>query len=232
MKTPLLLVACCLVLTVMAAAAPAAPAELTLIALCALFAALVLALSAWWRGTQSPSRQRGGKPIAVDGSNLLYWQGDKPQLATVAQILRQLEEQGRHPKIWFDANVGYLVAERYLNAEDLARMLKIDRQDVIIAPKGQPADPLILQAALRRGMPVLSNDRYRDWHEAFPGITAPGALLQGRLSNGQLRLDPAFAQKPERATPKNPLSIPGERRATQPRPGKTEPESRRREPRF
>lgn len=235
MRTPLLLTLVCAICTAAAAALPL-PDWVLPVALCATLAALLLAL----RPSRRPDRGkagRTGRPIAVDGSNVLYWKGDAPHLATVADVLLLLEAQGRAPKVWFDANVGYLVAKRYLNATELAKMLKIDPSQVVVAPKGEPADPLILEHALRRDMQILSNDRFRDWQERFPAVTEPGRLLRGQYAKGQLRLDPAFAPKREApaARPASPLSVPGERRATAqaaPRAAKAKGPAPRREPRF
>ena len=233
MKTPLLLALISAALTLGAAIGPL-PDDLAPIGLCALLAALAISALQIRRGPRASLRAKSDKVIAVDGSNLLYWQGETPSLDTVAKILRQLEANGRTPKIWFDANAGYLVANRYLRAEELARMLKIDKANVIVAAKGEPADPLILAAAKRHGWPVLSNDRYRDWHEAFPFITEEGRLLRGRLQDGVLRLDPAFAPRPAAQPKPSALSGPGERRPTaaRRRPAATGQRTRRREPRL
>jgi hypothetical protein len=58
-----------------------------------------------------------------------------------------------------------------------------------VAPKGSPADPLLLGDAARLGTGVVSNDRYRDWAEAFPSVTQPGVLVRGRITDGAAQLD-------------------------------------------
>ena len=58
----------------------------------------------WW------SRRRAGQApwIAVDGSNVLYWQDDIPSLQTVRRVVDALKSRNLRPVVWFDANVGYL----------------------------------------------------------------------------------------------------------------------------
>ena len=51
--------------------------------------------------------------ILVDGSNVMHWKDDTPQLATVQDVLQVLQARGFSPGVIFDANVGYKVAGRY-----------------------------------------------------------------------------------------------------------------------
>jgi hypothetical protein len=126
--------------------------------------------------------------IVVDGSNVMYWEGDKPSLMTVRSVLKAVEAEGFVPLVWFDANVGYLTQGAYLRPEQLSRMLGLARGQVAVAPKGTPADPLLLEEAVRMGARVVTNDRFRDWAEAHPAVTEPGFLVGGRVVGGEVRL--------------------------------------------
>ena len=134
-------------------------------------------------------RRRKAVPwIVVDGSNVMYWEGEKPSLMTVRAVLKTVEEAGFVPLVWFDANVGYLTQGAYLRPEQLSRMLGLAKGQVLVAPKGTPADPLLLEEAVRMGVRVLTNDRFRDWAETHPAVKVPGFLVGGQMSRGVVTL--------------------------------------------
>jgi hypothetical protein len=149
-----------------------------ILALC--FAALALLL-----------RRRAGRAdwIVVDGSNVLHWDGEVPALATVAAVVADLAGRGFVPVVWFDANVGYKVGTRYMGPGALARALGVSERQVYVAPKGTPADPLLLEDAAALGARVVSNDRFRDWTVAHPILRAPDLLVRGRVRRGAVELD-------------------------------------------
>jgi hypothetical protein len=93
------------------------------------------------------------------------------------------------PLVWFDANAGYKVGDRYMNPRDLSRAIGLSRKQVRVAPKGSAADPLLLEDADKLGTEVVSNDRYRDWVSSYPRVIQPGVLVRGRVEGGAARLD-------------------------------------------
>ncbi len=130
--------------------------------------------------------------IVVDGSNVMYWDRETPSLDTVRQVLRAVEAEGLVPLVWFDANAGHVVEGRYLRPETLARKLGLRQGQVLVAPKGTPADPLLLDEAARLGARVVTNDRFRDWAEEHPMVQEPHRFVRGRVRDGvaRLALDP------------------------------------------
>nr|WP_309501340.1 hypothetical protein [uncultured Roseovarius sp.] len=151
-------------------------------AVCALLAlAILIVLRRIWR---NPRRW-----IVVDGSNVMFWDGNEPKAETLRRVVGYLAEQGFTAVVWFDANVGYKLSERYRGSDWLARQLGIPESRVLVAVKGQPADPLVLDGARQLGARVVTNDRFRDWVDEFPEIVEPGHLVQGRLQNGQVQLE-------------------------------------------
>lgn len=146
-------------------------------------AALGLILGLSWR-RKPPAR------VIIDGSNVLYWAGEQPDLNSVRAVVDQAAAMGLQPVVWFDANAGYLVADRYLNPAAFAQLLRLPLRQVFVAPKGTPADPLILDSATLLGAPVITNDRYRDWQEQYPIARQPDRLIRGLVSNGTARLTP------------------------------------------
>lgn len=172
-------------------------ADLAPIAVLSALAAGLLVLRSWLRMP---------KPrIVVDGSNVLYWADKKPDLANVLAVITSLRGRGFAPVVWFDANAGHLVAGRYLNARQLALRLGLPEDQVHVAKSGMPADPQILSMAIKGGLRIVTNDRYRDWVDRFPRLMAPGLLVQGRVSAGRVELmfpiANADAVSPRRAAP-------------------------------
>jgi len=137
------------------------------------------------------SRRRTGRApwIAVDGSNVLYWQDETPSLQTVRLVVDALKRRGMKPVVWFDANVGYLVGDRYLGPSPLARSFGLSVRQVIVAPKGTPADPMVIEGARSLNARIVSKDRFRDWQDQFPEVRDADSFLRGSIENGALRLD-------------------------------------------
>ena len=146
------------------------------------FAGLLLYLRA--RRRQAPSY------VVVDGSNVLYWQREEPSLGTVQGVVDELKARGHAPVVWFDANVGYKIGRRYMGPHVLARRLGLPRRQVFVAPKGTPADPLLLRGAELLEARIVTNDRFRDWAEEFPQVAEAGVLVRGRVRNREVQLGP------------------------------------------
>lgn len=147
--------------------------DLLLLSLLSALAAALLILRALRRASR--------RVVVLDGSNILYWDEGEPSLATVRAVARRLRKQGWEPIFWFDANVGYKVGDRYLGPAALARQLSCRAEQVRVSPKGQPADPLLLQEAIERNARVLSNDRFRDWAQTFPQLRKGDLLMRSSV---------------------------------------------------
>ncbi len=126
--------------------------------------------------------------VLVDGSNVMHWRDEQPDLVPVRNLISVLRDQGRTPLVWFDANAGYLLSGRYRNERSLARSLGLSSDHVQVAPKGTPADPLLLDAATQLDVQIVTNDRYRDWVEAYPILRNRDLLIKGSWSDGKIRL--------------------------------------------
>jgi hypothetical protein len=127
-------------------------------------------------------------PIFVDGSNVMHWGGEGASTAPLALVLNRLVDRGYAPQVWFDANVGYKLANRHMGPADLARLLPVPAAAIHLAPSGQPADPLVIEAALARKARLVSNDRFMDWRGQFPGISAKGVLVKGEVKGSRVAL--------------------------------------------
>lgn len=144
-------------------------------------ALLVYWLFRWFR--------RPRNTIFVDGSNVLYWEDQTPQIAPLHDLVALLKSKGYRPHVMFDANAGYLLVGRYLHNQEFARVLGLRRLQVTVVDKGVPADLELLSAARRHRTRVVTNDMFRDWTERFPEIRTQAHLVHGGYHNGNLWLD-------------------------------------------
>ncbi|MDQ2094653.1 NYN domain-containing protein [Rhodalgimonas zhirmunskyi] len=151
-----------------------------LLAPAALFAALLLFRAAIRRLKPAPVERR----ILIDGSNVMHWKDGTADIGIVRTVTQALADQGYTVGVIFDANVGYKLSDRYMNESQLARVLGLKSQQIMVSPKGQPADGFLLQAARDMDAPIVTNDRFRDWQEDFPECAAPGRLIHGSWRNG------------------------------------------------
>lgn len=129
--------------------------------------------------------QGPGRPptIIVDGSNVMHWNGEPSELVLI-RVVKQLLEKGERPHIYFDANVGYKLADRYFDNQHMAAMLALPIERVTVVDKGTPADPVLLEHAVAAGVRVLTNDRFLDWKTQFPQVGERGFLVKGRWQQG------------------------------------------------
>jgi hypothetical protein len=138
----------------------------------------------------APKRKRpSGPPVILDGSNVMYWKTQTPDLAPVREVIAALTARGLSPSVIFDANAGYLLKGSYWHDNDFAAALGLPHGQVRVVDKGTPADPLILQAARDQGARIVTNDRYRDWLDTFPEARKRGHLIRGGYRKGPLWLD-------------------------------------------
>lgn len=139
--------------------------------------------------------------IIVDGSNVLYWKDNTPQIETLRDVLRLLRERGYSPGVVFDASAGYRISDRYQDDGDLCAMLGLPIDRVVVVHKGMVADLTILAAARDLGARIVTNDRYRDWADQHPEVREPGHLIRGGYRHGALwlALEPELRQAEPRA---------------------------------
>ncbi|PVH30643.1 NYN domain-containing protein [Pararhodobacter oceanensis] len=131
-------------------------------------------------------RRRGH--VVIDGSNVMHWRDNKPDLDSVKQVVGALQREGLTPVVWFDANAGYLTKGQYLGPKPLARHIGVPERAIFVAPKGTPADPLILNSAKTLRARVVTNDKFRDWSGEFPFLSDSGFLIPGRFVENSVRL--------------------------------------------
>ena len=146
-------------------------------------ASLYLLVRAGWRGRKTV------RYVVIDGSNVMYWATGAPQIAPLRDVVDHVRSQGAEPYVVFDANAGHLLVGRYQHDAELGLRIGLPARQVSVVNKGQPADPVILDAARQLGAGIITNDRYRDWAEQFPEISRRGFLIRGSYRSGELGLD-------------------------------------------
>lgn len=140
--------------------------------------------------------------ILVDGSNVMHWQDNTPQLAPLMHVIERVSALGYLPGVVFDANAGWKLFGRYMDDADLARILSLPRDQVFVVPKGTQADPYLLATAREQGARIVTNDRFLDWAETHPEVAAPGTLIRGGMRDGALWLHGIGAGKDASAGPR------------------------------
>jgi hypothetical protein len=161
--------------------------------------ALVATFLFLWRSRRGQTR-RATAPAAetwvlVDGSNVMHWQDGVPQLTPVKRVVEKLISLGYVPGVVFDANAGWKLQRRYLHDGEFARLLGLERRQVLVVAKGTQADPFLLQTAREFGARIVTNDRYRDWAEAHPAVLEQGYLIRGGARQGDIWLQGIEAVK-------------------------------------
>lgn len=165
-------------------------------------AAVLFALALLWvvlritRRSAAPSAKAPApqKPIVIiDGSNVMYWDEGVPKMETVRKAVLSLHAQGYKVGVMFDANAGHILAGKYLHDDAMADALGLPQSDIMVVPKGTPADPYLLKAAREHKAQILTNDKFRDWAADYPEVRRPGHLIKGRCAGGalELKLGPA-----------------------------------------
>ncbi|MDK3072477.1 hypothetical protein QO034_05065 [Sedimentitalea sp. JM2-8] len=152
-------------------------------------AGLVLLIRAGVRRRGQRPRSEPGQWIVLDGSNVMYWKDGTPRIETVREVLLALSGPDLEVGVMFDANAGYLLFDRYTHDRAFATLLGLPEDNVMVVPKGTPADPYILAAARKLGARIVTNDRFRDWAGDHPEIRRPGHLIRGGYRSGRLWLD-------------------------------------------
>jgi Zc3h12a-like Ribonuclease NYN domain len=141
-----------------------------------------------WRKVPPRPRPVPETWLLIDGSNVMHWVDNTPSLEPVQKVVEHLRVLGYVPGVVFDANAGWKIFGRYVDDRDFAKLLRIEREQVLVVPKGTQADPYLLRTARDFGVRIISNDRFRDWSADYPEVAAPGFLIPGSLVGGRLQL--------------------------------------------
>ncbi|MEP1766897.1 MAG: hypothetical protein ABJJ53_09720 [Sulfitobacter sp.] len=114
--------------------------------------------------------------ILMDGSNVVFWRGGQADSAVPDRVACALLARRFMPHIFFDHSIW-----RHLGQDQLDHLAAIAL--VTIAPRGTPADALLLQACQRGRFQIVSNDRFRAWRGEHP-LLRKDWLVTGSIGKG------------------------------------------------
>jgi hypothetical protein len=138
---------------------------------------------------RSMRSNRAKKWILIDGSNVMHWEDNTPRIEPVRRVVTALKARGLDPGVVFDANVGWKLFGRYLGEGELGTLLNLPQDQILVVPKGSPADPWLLTTARDYGAKIVTNDLFRDWAKTHPEVATPGFLIHGGLSGDTVWLE-------------------------------------------
>lgn len=106
------------------------------------------------------------KVVLIDGSNVISWYVDadlarKPSLAPLKTVLLMLQARAQTGVVVFDATIGHRLMDRYMGHDELAALLPL-AADVLVVEKGTIADTVLIEKARAEAMIIISNDHFRD----------------------------------------------------------------------
>lgn len=154
------------------------------LALAAVAVLVIVALGLWWRRPAAPVRP----VVVIDGSNVMHWADGTPKIEAVRAVVDDVAARGFLPLVYFDANVGYKLVGRHVDAAALAGALKLTARQVRVVPSGTPADPWLIEQATALDARVISNDRFQDWRGEYPALRRKGFLIGGTLRGQKVEL--------------------------------------------
>lgn len=134
-----------------------------------------------------PTVEITGRSVIVDGSNVMNW-GGEPSIEVLSRVLKELQNRGLSPLVYFDANVGDKLLGKSVRPAKLAAELGLPEEQIILAPKLVPADEILLERAVSDGLRVVTNDRFLKWNQRFPKVHEKGFLIKGMWKEGTVIL--------------------------------------------
>lgn len=126
-------------------------------------------------------RNKDLKEIVIDGTNVLYWDGNEPALWTLREVVDALTKRGYAPYVFLDASSRHHLKDKSLTPKAFAKALALKPSRVMVCPAGTEADTFILKFAKAEKLPIVSNDRFSDRAQQVKGIK----LIKGVIANGK-----------------------------------------------
>ncbi len=121
------------------------------------------------------------KDIVIDGTNVLYWDGEVAELASLRLVVSALLKRKYAPVVFLDASSRHHLKDKSLTEKDFAKALGLPQNRVMVCPAGTEADAFLLKYARENNMPVVSNDQFRDRAQ----IAGKLRLVRGIFAKGK-----------------------------------------------
>ena len=126
-----------------------------------------------------------GRSVVIDGTNVMYWDGETTQLETLRSVVNYLRQRDINPIVFLDASSRHHLKNKSLTEKGFARALALPQKQVMVCPAGTEADVFILKFAKTEALPILSNDRFGDRSNLAKGIK----IVKGIITSGRPILD-------------------------------------------
>jgi len=126
--------------------------------------------------------------IIIDGNNILLSHHSVEKPAVLKAVIAGIQSSGRPLHLYMDANGPYLIfgnGQRRSNAE-VAAYLNIGLAQLSFSPRGEKADPYILEKAKADQGTILSNDHYSEYESEFPWIRHPNRKIGLSVANQRI----------------------------------------------
>lgn len=134
---------------------------------------------------KSDPPEPSGRRIVIDGTNVMYWDGETAQLDTLRRVVDYLMQRDITPIVFLDASSRHHLKDKSLTEKGFARALGLSQKQVMVCPAGTEADVFILKFAKQEALPILSNDRFGDRSALAKGIK----IVKGVITAGRPILD-------------------------------------------
>jgi hypothetical protein len=126
-----------------------------------------------------------GRRIVIDGTNVMYWDGETAQLDTLRSVVDYMVQRDIAPIVFLDASSRHHLKDKSLTEKGFARALGLPQKQVMVCPAGTEADVFILKYAKQESLQILSNDRFGDRSKLSKGIK----IVKGVITAGRPILD-------------------------------------------
>jgi hypothetical protein len=114
--------------------------------------------------------------ILLDGSNVLFWRGVQADAALPALVARALIARRFSPHVIFDHSVW-----RHMGAPEIEGLRAF--VEVTTAPRGTPADAMLLARSKQGQCQIVSRDQFRAWRAQHPALRRDW-VVTGQIGKG------------------------------------------------
>jgi len=130
-------------------------------------------------------KKYAGTSIVLDGNNIVG--GSAWQFDPLAKFLAELRRSKYKYTIFFDNNIFRTLKERDLISqgqsisECIAEIIGEEPDNIVVSPKGEEADPYIIEQAYRHNAAIVSNDAFNDFRIEHPWLETGERLFPFRV---------------------------------------------------
>lgn len=130
---------------------------------------------------QVETPEKDQRAIVIDGTNVMYWDGEEADLTTLRSVVNALKKSKYAPHVFLDASSRHHLGDKSLTEKGFAKALGLPRNRVFVCPAGTEADSFLLKYAKENDAPVVSNDQFRDRAQIAKNLR----LVRGIFAGGK-----------------------------------------------